>query len=240
MHEPQRARAIDPRPVRPVRAARQARPYLHAAGASERHGLAGEIAVSTMMRSGRRTEPVHQDSRVADHVGRRGQEPRECLPQVETSPAPHRRDLAEQLSCRLVPPSLWAVVEPLIPPAKVRRQGGGRGRVCDRAVFTAIALVLTSGSAWRHLPASFGVTVPTAHRRFQEWTGEGLWGGLRRALQDGRIAGSHDVEWMRGVLDAADARSCRSAGRALPVPVGPSSASTRSQCRERQQRAAPN
>ena len=34
----------------------------------------------------------------------------------------------------------------------------------DRAVFTAIVFVLTSGCAWRYLPPSFGVTVAAAHR----------------------------------------------------------------------------
>lgn len=52
---------------------------------------------------------------------------------------------------RLVPDELWALVEPLIPMAPVRRQGGGIRRVDDRAVFTAIVFVLTSGCAWRDL-----------------------------------------------------------------------------------------
>ncbi|WP_433236221.1 transposase [Actinomadura nitritigenes] len=30
--------------------------------------------------------------------------------------------------------------------------------------------VLTSGCAWRHLPAEFGVSPATAHRRFIAWT----------------------------------------------------------------------
>ncbi|UWZ34649.1 transposase [Dactylosporangium roseum] len=30
----------------------------------------------------------------------------------------------------------------------------------DRATFTAIVFVLTSGCTWRHLPPSFGMTVP--------------------------------------------------------------------------------
>ncbi|WP_433192169.1 transposase [Nocardia sp. CA-107356] len=38
--------------------------------------------------------------------------------------------------------------------------------VAERAVFTAVVFVLTSGCAWRMLPPSFGGTVPTAHRRF--------------------------------------------------------------------------
>jgi transposase len=63
----------------------------------------------------------------------------------------------DRLAERLVPDGLWEIVEPLIPPSPVRRQGGGRRRVDDRAVFTAIVFVLTSGCAWRYLPPTFGV-----------------------------------------------------------------------------------
>jgi hypothetical protein len=52
----------------------------------------------------------------------------------------------------------------LILPVKTRPQGGGMSRVDDRAMFTAIVFVCSSGCAWRPLPPSFGVTVPTAHR----------------------------------------------------------------------------
>ncbi|ANZ42242.1 transposase [Lentzea guizhouensis] len=123
---------------------------------------------------------------------------------------PGRGDVIEQLSSRLVSANLWAVVEPLIPPAKVRRQGGGRGRVCNRSVFTAIVFVLSSGCAWRHLPASFGVTVPTVHRRFQEWTDLGLWVRLRRAAAEG-ACGTEELDWIRAVLDAADRRAAKAA-----------------------------
>ncbi|MEV0401158.1 transposase [Actinoallomurus sp. NPDC050550] len=70
------------------------------------------------------------------------------------------------LGLRLVPNELWALREPLIPRYPARRQGGGTAPLDDRAVFTAIVYVLTSGCAWRHLPAEFGVSPATAHRRF--------------------------------------------------------------------------
>ncbi len=54
----------------------------------------------------------------------------------------------------------------------------------DRAVFTAIVHVLTSGCGRRELPPSFGVTVPTAHRRFTQWTEAGLWPRMHRAVLD--------------------------------------------------------
>jgi len=75
--------------------------------------------------------------------------------------------VVDELSLRLVPDALWEIAEPLIPRFAARPQGGAP--VDDLAVFTAVVFVLTSGCAWRHLPPSFGVTVPTAHRRFTTW-----------------------------------------------------------------------
>jgi transposase len=90
----------------------------------------------------------------------------------------------ERLAKRLVPDGLWEIVAPLVPPLKLRRQGGGRRRIDDRAVFTAIVFVLTTGCAWRHLPSTFGVSKATAHRRFEEWTEAGLWRRLHVAVLD--------------------------------------------------------
>ena len=66
----------------------------------------------------------------------------------------------DELSRWLVPNELWALVEPLSLPAKTRPQGGEISRVDNRAVFTPIVFVLTSGCAWRHLPPSFGLKSP--------------------------------------------------------------------------------
>src|SRR4051812_50230283 len=83
---------------------------------------------------------------------------------------------------------MWAEMEggmclgPLRPPQQERPQGGGTRYVDERAVFTAIVYVLTSGCAWRHLPAEFGVSKATAHRRFVAWTAAGVW---RRAPHAG-------------------------------------------------------
>lgn len=118
--------------------------------------------------------------------------------------------MVDTLSRRLVPDELWALVEPLLPSSKTRPQGGGRSRVDDRAVFTAIVFVCTSGCAWRHLPPSFGVTVPTAHRRFGEWTKAGLWRRLHRAVLD-ELGSQGELDWSRAMLDAASVRAKRGA-----------------------------
>ena len=174
----------------------------------QRRTTAEDTALATLLRSRQRAESARQDPRPADAPRQDSWMRTSSWP--EHSCDTSRGDVIEQLSSRLVSPNLWAVVEPIIPPAKVRRQGGGRGRVCNRAVFTAIVFVLSSGCAWRHLPASFGVTVPTVHRRFQEWTDLGLWVRLRRAAAEG-ACGTEELDWIRAVLDAADRRAAKAA-----------------------------
>ncbi len=176
----------------------------------QRRPTAEDTALATLLRSRQRAESARQDTRPADGPLPRQDSWMRAGVWPERTTEPGRGDVIDQLSSRLVSSSLWAVVEPLIPPAKVRRQGGGRGRVCNRAVFTAIVFVLSSGCAWRHLPSSFGVTVPTVHRRFQEWTDLGLWVRLRRAAAEG-ACGTDEIDWIRAVLDAADRRAAKAA-----------------------------
>lgn len=114
--------------------------------------------------------------------------------------------VVDELSRRLVPDELWALAQPLIPGFEPRPQGGGTAPADDRAVFTAIVFVLTSGCAWRYLPPSFGVTVPTAHRRFADWTKAALWRRLHRAVLD-ELGGHGLIDWSRAVLDGASVRA---------------------------------
>ncbi|MFJ8026088.1 transposase [Streptomyces sp. NPDC096311] len=57
------------------------------------------------------------------------------------------------LSKRLVPDELWELAAPLLPSFAAPPQGGGTAPCDERAVFTAVVYVLTSGCAGRHLPA---------------------------------------------------------------------------------------
>jgi transposase len=114
--------------------------------------------------------------------------------------------VVDELSQRLVPDELWALTEPLVPGFVARPQGGGTAPKDDRAVFTAIVFVLTSGCAWQYLPPSFGVTVPTAHRRFTDWTKAGLWRRLHRAVLD-ELSSQGLIDWSRAVLDGASVRA---------------------------------
>ncbi|WP_422615680.1 IS5 family transposase [Nocardia veterana] len=125
--------------------------------------------------------------------------------------------MTDELSKRLVPDELWALAEPLLPEFSTRPQGGGTAPVDERAVFTAVVFVLTSGCVWRMLPPSFGVSVPTAHRRFTVWTEAGLWRRLHRAVLD--ELGSHGlIDWSRAVIDAASVRA-KKGSMTGPSPV---------------------
>ncbi|MEU0506002.1 IS5 family transposase [Nocardia sp. NPDC005998] len=118
----------------------------------------------------------------------------------------------------LVPDELWVLVEPLLPQFEPRRQGGGTAPVEERAVFTAVVFVLTSGCAWRMFPASFGVTVPTAHRRFTVWTESGLWRRLHRVILD-KLGSQGLIDWSRAVIDAASVRAKKGGSMTGPSPV---------------------
>ncbi|NQE88498.1 IS5 family transposase [Nocardia terpenica] len=122
------------------------------------------------------------------------------------------------MSRRLVPDELWELVEPLLPQFSPRPQGGGVAPTDQRAVFTAVVYVLTSGCAWRMLPASFGVSVPTAHRRFTVWTNAGVWRRLHRAVLD-ELGSRGLIDWSRVVVDAASVRAKKGGDLTGPNPT---------------------
>lgn len=120
------------------------------------------------------------------------------------------------LSERLVPDELWELAAPLLPSFAARPQGGATAPCDERAVFTAVVYVLTSGCAWRHQPQTIGTSPATAHRRFTVWTEAGLWRRLHRAVLD-ELGARGEVDWTSAIVDAASVRAKRGiADRAEP------------------------
>ena len=115
--------------------------------------------------------------------------------------------VVEEMVRTWAPDELWEIAGPLIPVGPVRRQGGGRRRVDDRAVFAAIVYVTQAGCSWWKLPGGmFGVTRATAHRRFTQWTSAGLWSALHQAVLD-RLGGQGRIDWSRAVVDSISVRA---------------------------------
>jgi putative transposase len=74
----------------------------------------------------------------------------------------------------------WAILEPLIPPAKP----GGRPRsVQMRHILNGIFYVLRSGGAWRLLPHEYPAW-STVYDYFRKWRNAGVWEHLVRTLRE--------------------------------------------------------
>ena len=105
------------------------------------------------------------------------------------------------------PDDLWEIAQPLIPVPPRRRQGGGRRRVDDRAVLAAIVYLVQAGCSWHKLRAAvFGISRPTAHRRFGEWTASGLWERMHQQILD-RLGHLGAIDWSRAIVDSIAVRA---------------------------------
>lgn len=111
--------------------------------------------------------------------------------------------VTDDLSLRLVPDELWALARTLLPGFTARPQGGGTAPHDERAVFTAVVYVLTSGCPWRQLPTVFGVSPATTHRRCTAWTRSDLWQRLHAAAAEAGV----EPEWTAAIAAAAARRS---------------------------------
>ncbi len=72
----------------------------------------------------------------------------------------------------------WAIIEPLIPKPRRRKDGRGRPWRKPREVRGGILWVLRAGAPWKDLPEPYP-PYQTCHRRFQHWCRDGT---LKRVL----------------------------------------------------------
>jgi transposase len=89
----------------------------------------------------------------------------------------------------------WAILEPLLPKPRVRRDRRGRPWRDPRDVLNGILWVLRTGAPWKDLPDRYP-SYQTCHRRFQRWVENGT---LRRVLK----ALARDL-YARGGLDLSE------------------------------------
>jgi transposase len=72
----------------------------------------------------------------------------------------------------------WAVIAPLIPPAK---RGGGKRRVDVRAVVNGIMYILSTGCQWRYIPKDLPPR-STLHDYLTLWEWDGTLDRIHYAL----------------------------------------------------------
>lgn len=74
-------------------------------------------------------------------------------------------------------------------------------------MLAAIVYLVQAGCSWRKLPASlFGVSRPTVHRRFTEWTRTGLWQRLHQQFLH-RLGVISEIDWSRAIVDSIVVRA---------------------------------
>lgn len=98
--------------------------------------------------------------------------------------------------------TLWARMEPLLPPRKPHPLGCHNPRVPDRHAMNAILFVLRTGCQWNALNATGICSSSSAHRRFMEWTEAGVFLAF---WQEGLLTynGLKGVDWSWLSLDGA-------------------------------------
>src|SRR3954469_9977563 len=75
----------------------------------------------------------------------------------------------------------WAILAPLLPKPRVRRDRRGRPWRDPRDVLNGILWVLRTGAPWGDLPPRYP-SYQTCHRRFQSWVNGGVFVQVLRAL----------------------------------------------------------
>lgn len=75
-----------------------------------------------------------------------------------------------------IPDQLWEKMRPLLPQrVNTHRFGGGRPPVDDRVCMDAIFFRMRTGCQWKALSATGICAGSTAHDRFQQWVGAGVF-----------------------------------------------------------------
>ncbi len=122
-----------------------------------------------------------------------------------------------------LPDDLWARMAPLLPPRPGHPLGCHNPRVPDRSAMDAIFFVLRTGCQWTALNATGICSSSSAHRRFQEWAGAGVFEAFWREglLAYDALAGI-DWEWL--ALDGAMTKAPLGGGKNRPQPDRPGEA----------------
>ena len=128
----------------------------------------------------------------------------------------------------LVDDEFWAIIEPLLPPAKPRRfRFPGRKRVDNRRALTGIIFVLKTGIGWEDLPQEMGCgSGMTCLRRLREWQAAGVWQRLHEVML-AKLNSAEQIDWSRAVVDSSAVRALKGGTKQVRTPrIGPKRAAS--------------
>jgi transposase len=103
----------------------------------------------------------------------------------------------------------WALVEPLIPPAK---RGGGKRTVVMREVVNGLMYILSTGCQWRAIPKDLPPR-STIYDYFDLWTYDGALERIHHALYvQCREQGNREASPTAAIIDSQSVRSAEKGG----------------------------
>ena len=117
----------------------------------------------------------------------------------------------------------WALIEPLIPPAK----GGGKTRtVLMREVVNGLMFVLSTGCQWRAIPKDLPPK-STVYGYFDLWTWDGTIGCIHEALYAAcREQAGRDASPTAAIIDSQSVKSAEKGGSMIRLALMPARRST--------------
>ncbi|WP_112188844.1 IS5 family transposase [Ralstonia sp. GX3-BWBA] len=120
----------------------------------------------------------------------------------------------------IIDDELWALIEPLLPPAKPRRfRYPGRMPVSDRAALTGILFVLRSGIRWNELPSEMGCgSGVSCWRRLHDWQSAGVWDRLHEILL-AKLRAADRIDFSRVIIDSSSVRAVGASPKTGPSPT---------------------
>ncbi len=122
---------------------------------------------------------------------------------------------------RDVPNDVWAVFEPILPPAVWK--GNGRKPKSNRECLHALLYVLVSGIAWEMLPVCFP-SYKTVQRRLKRWLNLDVFHTAWKQLAQ-RYEQLHGINWDQILLDGSKKPSKKGVKRrGLRPSIAPSAA----------------
>ncbi len=110
----------------------------------------------------------------------------------------------------------WALVGPLIPPAK---RGGNRRHVDVRDVVDGLMYVLSTGCQWRAIPKDLPPR-STVHDYFGRWNWDGTLDRIHHALyRKCREQASREASPTAAIIDSQSVKSAEKGGRRSTLPA---------------------